>query len=287
MDFRIEKIERNDFPSQLLEIPQIPESLYIVGAPLDPDAFYLCVVGTRNNTTYGKDACERLIAGLAGFPIVIVSGLALGTDSIAHKAAIKAGIKTVSFPGSGLSEKVLYPASNLSLAKEILASGGSLVSEFEPSFLPTRWSFPKRNRLMAGICHATLIVEATEKSGTLITARLALDYNREVFAIPGPITSENSVGTNRLIREGATPVYESKHILEFFGLDNNAENFTKQLPLDLSEDELALLELLDEPHSRDDIVEMFDGPVHEINILLSAMEIKGLIKEEFGEIRRI
>ena len=287
MDFRIQKIERTDFPTQLLEIPQIPETLYIVGEPLNPDALYLCVVGSRNNTTYGKDACEKLITGLAGSPIVIVSGLALGIDAIAHKAAIKAGLKTIAFPGSGLSEKVLYPASNLSLAKEILATGGTLISEFEPSFKATQWSFPRRNRLMAGLSHAVLIIEATEKSGTLITARLALDYNREVFSVPGAITSPNSIGSNELIRQGATPVSESKHILEFFGLVESEENFTKALPLDLSDEELQILELLNESRSRDEIIDEFDVPTHEINILLSAMEIKGLIKEEYGEIRRI
>lgn len=287
MDFRIEKIERSEFPSQLLEIPQIPESLYIVGQPLDPDTLYLCVVGSRNNTSYGKESCEKLIAGLAGTNIVIVSGLALGIDSIAHKAAMKAGLTTIAFPGSGLSEKVLAPSSNLKLAKEILASGGSLISEFEPTFRATEWSFPKRNRLMAGISHATMIVEAVEKSGTLITARMALDYNREVFAIPGPINLPNSIGTNELIRQGATPVYDSKHILEFFKLGDDVKIKTKELPFDLSDDEHAILELLGEPRSRDDIIDEFEAPAHEINILLSAMEIKGFIKEEYGEIHRI
>jgi DNA processing protein len=287
MDFRIQKIERTDFPSQLLEIPQIPESLYVVGEKLDPDAFYLCVVGSRNHTTYGKDVCQKLIAGLAGSPIVIVSGLALGIDTIAHKTAINIGLKTIAFPGSGLGEKVLYPATNLSLAKEILASGGTLVSEFEPSFRATQWSFPRRNRIMAGICHAVLIIEAEEKSGTLITARMALDYNREVFAVPGPINSTNSIGTNELIRTGATPVFKSEHILEFFGLTNEEKNPAQELPLDLSDEEKQILEILNEPQSRDTIIDTFDVPAHEINILLSAMEIKGLIKEEYGEIRRV
>ncbi len=117
MDFHIEKIERADFPTQLLEIPHIPESLYIVGASLEPDALYLCIVGSRNHTKYGADVCEKLISGLTGTPIVIVSGLARGIDSIAHKSAIKAGLKTIAFPGSGLSEKVLSPSTSLSLAK--------------------------------------------------------------------------------------------------------------------------------------------------------------------------
>ena len=287
MDFKIEKIAREDYPSQLFEIPDIPQLLHIVGAPLDHDTFYLSVVGSRNNTRYGKDACEKLISGLAGSPIVIVSGLALGIDSIAHRTAIATGLKTIAFPGSGLSEKVLYPASNLSLAKEILASGGSLISEYKPDFRATEWSFPRRNRLMAGLSHATLIIEATQKSGTLITARLALDYNREVFAVPGPINSPSSVGANELIRQGATPVFESKHILDFFGLVDDGDIETQKLPLDLSEDEQSILELLTEPKSRDEIIESFEAPAHEINILLSALEIKGILKEEYGEIRRI
>lgn len=287
MDFRITKIERRDFPNQLLEIPQIPESLFILGAPLDKNVFYLCIVGSRNNTSYGKDVCEKLIAGLAGYPIVIVSGLALGIDSIAHKMALKYGLKTIAFPGSGLSEKVLYPRSNVNLAKEILANNGSLVSEFEPDFKATEWSFPSRNRLMAGISNAVLIVEAKEKSGTLITARMALDYNREVFAVPGSIISENSIGPNNLIREGATPVFTSEHILEFFGLLDKTSHKPLSLPLDLTDDEVAILELLDEPKTRDDIIREFETSAHEINIILSAMELKGLIREEFGEIRKI
>ncbi len=140
---------------------------------------------------------------------------------------------------------------------------------------------------MAGLSHATLIIEAQEKSGTLITARMALDYNREVMAVPGPINSENSLGSNQLIRLGATPILTSEHILEFFKLSDSNTPHTKPLPLDISDDELAILELLIEPRSRDAIIDEFDAPVHEVNILLSAMEIKGLIKEEYGEIRRI
>ena len=287
MDFRIEKIDRADFPVQILEIPNIPELLYSVGAPLEPNALYLCVVGSRNHTQYGADVCASLIEGLRGSPIVIVSGLALGIDSVAHRAALKAGLKTVAFPGSGLSEKVLSPRTNISLAKEILANGGTLVSEFEPTMPAQEWTFPQRNRLMAGISHAILIIEATQKSGTLITARLALDYNKEVMAVPGPIYAPTSLGCNQLIRQGATPVFSSEHILEFFGLSENSKPHTKQLPLDLSVDELAILELLTEPRSRDYIIDSFEAPTHEVNILLSALEIKGLLKEEFGEIRRI
>ncbi len=288
MDFRIEKIYPEDYPTGLLEIPDIPASLNIVGTPLDKNALYLCVVGSRNNTTYGKSALEELIAGLANTNIVIVSGLALGTDTIAHKLALKYGLKTVVFPGSGLGEKVLYPASNLALAKEILAAGGTLVSEYENNFHSMIWTFSRRNRLMAGLSHATLIVEAGEKSGTLITARLALDYNREVLVVPGPITSPVSIGSNRLLRQGAIPITKSEDILEVFGMKQKSLFSEKDIEMqNLSADEKEVLEFLIEPCSRDEILKCCGKPVNEINCLLSAMEIKGLIKEEMGEIRRI
>ena len=287
MHFVIEKIGLGDYPEGLKQIPDVPESLYIVGTPLTKDALYLAVVGSRSYTTYGKDVCEKLIAGLAGSGIVIVSGLALGTDTNAHRAAMRAGLKTVAFPGSGLGEKVLYPSTNLSLAKEILANGGTLISELPATTRAADWTFPRRNRLMAGLCKATLVIEAADKSGTLITARLALDYNREVLAVPGPITSDTSFGPNRLIRQGATTITCSEDILEVFVLQCSAAGEARRaLPLDLSLEEKQILELLTEPRSRDSILQEFDTPISELNSILSMMEIKGIIKEEFGEIRK-
>ncbi len=286
MDFYIEKIDPDRYPAGLLEIPDIPSYLYTVGAPLPTDGLFLSIVGSRNHTSYGADVCAKLIAGLAGTDIYIVSGLALGIDSVAHRSAIKAGLRTIAFPGSGLSERALYPATNLSLAKEILSHGGTLVSEFEPDFRATTWSFPRRNRLMAGIAHAILIIEAEDKSGTLITARLALDYNRDVLAVPGPITSSNSLGTNLLIKQGAIPVTSSRDILEIFGFKEQKLLGEKELDQELSDKERVLYNLLIEPISRDTLIEMLNEKAEEVNITLSVLEIKGLIKEEFGEIRR-
>ena len=288
MDFKITKVFRDEFPDQLLEIPDVPEALYYVGKPLPKDGLYLSVVGSRTHTTYGADACAKLIEGLRGSPILIVSGLALGIDSIAHRSALKAGLATIAFPGSGLSEGALYPASNLSLAKEILANGGTLVSEFEPSFKATQWSFPRRNRLMAGISHAVLVIEASDKSGTLITARLAIDYNCDLLVVPGPITSPTSIGANLLLKQGATPITRSEDILEAFGLQSIEKQETKQSELALlSEAEQEIIALLTEPRAREDIFAILGKPAHEINITLSSLEIKGLIKEEYGEVRRI
>ncbi len=288
MDFHIRTIGRDEFPPGLLEIPDIPKSLYIVGAPLDTDAKYLAVVGSRTNTTYGADACDMLIRGLAGSGIIIVSGLALGIDSVAHRSALKAGLKTVAFPGSGLSERAIYPATNLSLAKEILAAGGSLVSEFEPNAKAQDFFFPMRNRLMAGIAQAVLVIEAADKSGTLITAHLALDYSRELLAVPGPITSPTSLGTNLLIKQGATPVSRSADILEAFGI-KQAELFDEreQSVKHLSPDEQLIWNLLIEPLSRDEIITRSGLPTHQANSILSSLEIKNLIQETYGHVRRL
>jgi DNA processing protein len=144
----IDKLSPNVFPPQLLEIPEPPEQLYIRGVLPPENAILLAVVGSRKYSNYGKDVCEELIAGLAGFPIAIVSGLALGIDGIAHKAALKAGLATIAIPGSGLNDDVIYPATHFGLAQEILAAGGALLSEFEPDFRAAN-GHSKRNRIMA------------------------------------------------------------------------------------------------------------------------------------------
>ena len=287
VNFTIRKLPKEDLPRQLLEIPQPPAYIYMTGAPLPADGKYLAVVGSRQNSRYGQDACEKLIRGLEGSGIIIVSGLALGIDSVAHRAALKAGLHTVAFPGSGLGERTIYPKTNLSLAKEILAAGGTLASEYEAGEESRDWYFPARNRLMAGLSQCVLVVEAAAESGTLITATMALDYNKNVLAIPGPILSETSWGPNRLIRQGAIPITCTADILEAFGMKERSKPTQKALPIDLSDNELQVLELLAEPQTRDDIIDTFDIPAHEMNVLLSVMEIKGLIVEEFGEVRRV
>ena len=196
-NMKLSAISKNEFPaafSPLLEIPEPPEKLYYRGALPDDDTVLLAVVGSRKYSHYGKEACEQVVKGLRGYDITIVSGLALGIDSIAHRSALDAGLKTIAVPGSGLDDDALYPREHLQLAREIVEKGGALVSEYEPDFKATTWSFPRRNRIMAGLSKAVLVVEAERPSGTLITARLALDYGRDVFAVPGSIFSETSRG---------------------------------------------------------------------------------------------
>lgn len=281
-------LKQDKIPKALLEIPQPPNILYIRGTLPKEDIIYLAIVGSRKHTSYGKDICEKLITGLKGYPIVIVSGLALGIDSVAHRAAINAGLTTISFPGSGLDNDVLYPRSNIRLAQEIINSGGCLISEMKPNERAQIYSFPQRNRLMAGISKAVLIIEAEEKSGTLITARMALDYNRDVLAVPGSAFSSNSNGTNWLIKQGATPVINSNDILEALGFEIEKPKQTdEEKYADCGKDEMKIIELLREPMERDDLIRELGMNVSAANALLSIMELKELIKEELGEIKKI
>ena len=171
MDIR--ELARAKWPAQLLEIPQPPKRLWLRGSLPPAGTKYLAVVGSRAMTRYGQEACERLIAGLAGYPISVVSGLALGIDTCAHKAALAAGLHTLVLPGSGLDDAVLYPRSNRPFAKEILKAGGGFLSEYPPDESSRVYYFPERNRLMVGLSDAVLAIEAGAKSGTVFTARLA------------------------------------------------------------------------------------------------------------------
>ena len=282
----IKKLPKNKFPSALLEIPQPPEDLWFIGELPPEDLIYLSVVGSRKFTSYGREACEKIIAGLKGYPIVIVSGFAMGIDTIAHKKAMQVGLKTLVFPGSGLSAEAMYPKTNVRLMDEVVDTGGCLISEFEPDFKATQWSFPMRNRLMAGISKAVLIIEAEEKSGTLITARLTTEYNRDLLVVPGSIFSSNSKGTNRLLRAGAMPITSSEDVLEALGFEiPGKEEKQAKLFLDLLPEEKKIVDLLREPIARDDLIRAMKMPTPTANALLSVMEIKGLIKEELGEIR--
>lgn len=283
-----------EFPPALMEIPQVPEKLFLAGELPDPSQFYyLSVVGSRKYTSYGKEACERIIEGLAGYPIVIISGLAMGIDGIAHRAALDAGLRTVAVPGSGLDPAVIYPRTHLNLAREILENGGALLSEYEPDFRAAPWTFPQRNRIMAGLSQGVLIIEAEEKSGTLITARMALDYNRNVFTVPGPIFSATSKGTNNLLRQGATPITCAKDLLEEIGFIEQTfgESADSCLgpSLDLAlftPEEQAVLILLDEPLAREDILASLDTPPAQTLSILTVLEIKGVIQERMGKIER-
>ncbi|NCS99466.1 DNA-protecting protein DprA [Candidatus Parcubacteria bacterium] len=283
----MEILNPENFPLRLSEIPKPPGNLYYRGElPSWDDYIFLAVVGSRNYTNYGKNVTEKLIGSLAGKSVVIVSGLALGTDALAHKAALQNNLKTIAVPGSGLDNSVIAPRTNYALAQDILKAGGALISEFDPKFKAAPWAFPQRNRIMAGLAHAVLVIEAGEKSGTLITAKIANDYGRDVLAVPGSIFSESSKGANKLLHQGATPITCVEDLHEALGL--NVDSTQQELPLEnFTEKEIFVLRALREPKSRDDLISELSLPIYELNITLSMLEIKGVIKEDTGLIRRI
>src|SRR3989338_6463165 len=274
----------DDFPPLLNEISDPPKELCVRGEMPDPEKRWLAVVGARACTPYGRQAVDFLLGGLAGYPVVIVSGLAYGIDAEAHKAALKYGLTTVAVPGSGLDWKVLYPKANHGLAREILAAGGEMLSEEKPETAAADWTFPKRNRIMVGLSQATLVIEAKEKSGSLITAKLTTEYNRELLIVPGSIFSESSKGTHQFLKLGAAPATEPADILKALGLAD-ARRVNLEERTDLSGNEIKVLKLIASPISRDELIRNLDMPTTEVNVLLSAMEIKGLIVESLGVVR--
>jgi len=289
MDIR--ELPKKEWPGQLTEIPQPPKKLWMRGKLPPAGTKFLTVVGSRAMTRYGQEACQKLITGLAGYPISIVSGLALGTDTCAHKAALDAGLHTLVIPGSGLGDDVLYPRSNRPFAKEILAAGGGFISEYPPDEPSRVYYFPERNRIMVGLSDAVLVIEAGPKSGTLITARLASEYNRDLLCIPHRIGDPHAFGPHLFIRLGAALVSDPLHILEALKIPPRETSATAA-PTDLEDIELAIWNMLEEPRTRDEILRAGStsspqAGAGELLTALVALELRGLIREEFGAWRRV
>jgi len=272
------------------EIGKQPSHLYISGAPLpSDDNKFLCVVGARKYSDYGKEACDALIGGLRNYPVVIVSGLALGIDSLAHRAALENGLRTIAIPGSGLDRNVLYPPAHYNLAKHIIETGNTLLSPFEPDIFGSHWTFPVRNQLMAAMSHATLVIEGRERSGTLLTAAYTLELSRPVLIVPGSIFSDLSYGPHTLYRNGAIPVTNSKEILEALEFDTNTIESEKTSKLldrafkELPKDQQAILrELLYKPASSSALIEKFGLSPTQFNIIATQLELHGLVVESHG-----
>lgn len=281
MSKKLQFLYKKDWPKQLLEIPHPPKQLWIKGLLPPKSNKLLCVVGSRKLTNYGKEICRDLIKGLSGYPVSIVSGLALGVDALAHQIALENNLHCIALPGSGVDN--IHPKTNSQLAKKILENGGCLISELNPNEKPNKSTFPKRNRVMAGLSHAVLIIEATQKSGTMITAKLATDYNRDVLTVPGSIYSPNTEGPHYLIKNGATPITSPNDLLEALGFDIINKNlFSFESIKDISKEELNLLKILNEPKEREYLYIELGIPVNKVNELISLLEIKGLIKEISG-----
>lgn len=295
-------IDQKDFHThpllaRLLELHDVPSSLHIQGKLPDItlDEYgratprVLTIVGSRKNTAYGRHVVDTLLTSLQGHDVIIISGLAHGIDGLAHLGALKNNLTTIAIPGSGLDTKVLYPSSHIDLAKDIVGYDGALISELDPSTPAAPWTFPKRNRIMAALCDALLVIEAEEKSGTLITARLALELGRDIGAVPGEIFSPTAQGTNMLIHEGAYPITSSEDLHELLHVsqkkdDTTQENVsTKELP----PHESLLLELLREPSDKDTLLSMSKLSFEDFVFAFSSLEINGHIEESFGEVRRL
>ncbi|TSC83982.1 MAG: Uncharacterized protein G01um101413_785 [Parcubacteria group bacterium Gr01-1014_13] len=211
------------YPKLLKEINDPPFTLFIRGKLPNTNLPTLGVVGTRKFTAYGKSTCQEIVGPLVNKGIVIVSGLALGIDGIAHQIAVGNNGITIAVLGGGVDKRTVAPASHRDLAEKIIATGGAVISEYPPGFTPTVYSFPARNRIIAGLSLGTLVIEAAEKSGALITARCALDYNRDVFAVPHALNSPTGIGPNNLIKMGAKVVTQASDIIESLSLTTLGE----------------------------------------------------------------
>ena len=286
----IRELAQSEWPAQLLEIPQPPKRLWVRGALPPAGTKLLTVVGSRAITRYGQEACQKLIAGLAGYPISIVSGLALGVDTCAHKAALAAGLHTLVIPGSGLGDKVLYPRANRPFAKEILEKGGGFLSEYEPDAVSRVYYFPERNRIMVGLADAVLVIESGPKSGTLITARLAGEYNRDLLCIPHRIGDPHGFGAHLFLRLGATLVTEPLHILEALRIpprESDCATPGGARLQGLEDVEITIWNILEEPKTRDEILRAGGAGAGELLTALVSLELRGLIREEFGAWHRV
>lgn len=278
--------------SRLLELHDIPKQLHIKGnlPEITIDEYgrlsprILTIVGSRKNTAYGKAVLKSLVASLPQDEVIIISGLAYGIDSIAHKASLTNNITTIAIPGSGLSKSVLYPKAHYNLAEEIVEAGGCLISEFPEDTVATPWTFPARNRIMAALCDALLVIEAEEKSGTLITARLALELGKDIGAVPGDVLSSYAKGTNKLIRDGAYSILESEDLYSLLHLSKKEE---EKVAIELTEDEQLLLSLLAQPLPKDRLLSLSQMPLQTFLITISSLEMKKVVEETFGEVRRI
>jgi len=271
----------------LRETTKPPEKLFIRGASVDFQQIYtdanpiIAIVGTRRPTAYGKEVAFTLARDLALQGAVIVSGLAFGIDAAAHRGALEGSGRTWAVLGSGISN--IQPTYNRGLADDIMQHDGCIISEYEGMMEATKWTFPMRNRIVAGLSHAVIIVEAPIRSGALITARLALESNREVGAVPGEISSVQSLGTNALLREGASLIRDAGDVLELVGISATQKEKVDKL------DEIAqnILHSLDMPKTIDEIALAMGHDAHIVREHLTSLEIEGVIENKGGIFHKI
>ncbi|WP_417044733.1 DNA-processing protein DprA [Dysosmobacter sp.] len=312
LNIRILTLQDAAYPGRLKNIYDPPCLLYVQGRlPVFDEEVAVAVVGTRDCTPYGVTCAEKLGYGLTRGGAVVVTGLAKGIDAAATRGALRAGGVTAAVVGNGLD--VLYPPESRYLYEDV-AAAGAILSEYPPGTEPAGWHFPVRNRILSGLCLATLVVEAPERSGALITAGTALEQGREVFAVPGPIDAPTSVGCNRLIRDGGGLVSEawdllqeyearfpdklrpeeSRHQPSILGYQARQKTEPRPVPpsvslthndLSLTDDQITLLKALpeEEPMLVDDLIELTDLPTRRVLSALTVLEIEHLIEQHSGK----
>ncbi len=280
--YKVKVITRNDpaYPPRLKETYEPPPLLYARGSLIPEDEWAIAVVGTRRASVYGRQVTEEIAADLARNKITVISGLAKGVDSAAHRAALEAGGRTLAVAGCGLD--MVYPSDHVTLARQIMEHG-VLISEFPLGTRPKPEHFPQRNRIMSGMSLGVLVVEAGETSGALITARWALEQDREVFAVPGSIFSPHSRGANRLIQEGAKLVRNCADILEELNLTMAVQQLEMKEIVPTTDTEAQVLRYLSKEATHiDDLCRHSGLPIAAVSSTLTMLELKGLAKQAEG-----
>ncbi|MBT4753263.1 MAG: DNA-protecting protein DprA [Candidatus Marinimicrobia bacterium] len=273
----------DNFPMLLKKIYNPPLILYCKGQPLIHREDAVAIVGTRLFTPYGKIVTQKLALELNQSNISIVSGLARGIDTIAHRETVNFGGRTIAVLGSGLD--VIYPNDNIKLANDICEKG-TLISEFPLGTKPNRGNFPMRNRIISGLCHATVVIEAGNRSGAILTALNAVDQNRDIFAVPGRITDKQSIGSNRLIRNGAIPLFDGEQIIREINprLFNPVKSVQKAITIELTDKERAILENLGhDPVHIDELANSVDMNITSLLQILLTLEMKNAIQQIGGK----
>lgn len=271
----------DNYPPLLRRIPDAPPVLYVKGKlnPVDLQ-WAVAIVGTRRSTAYGRQVAEMLAGDLARNDVTIVSGMARGIDGVAHEAAIRAGGRTIGVLACGIDQ--VYPPEHANLARQVLDQG-ALLTETSIGSRPEAGNFPARNRIISGLTLAVIVIEAGQRSGALITADRALDQGRDVFSVPGSIFSRSSVGTNRLLQEGATMVQSAEDVLEALNLHMVAQQAEARVSLSKDPTEAAMLDTIShEPIHIDEIVQQMAMPVAQVSSVLAMMELKGMVRQVGG-----
>ena len=265
------------YPQRLKEIEQPPPVLYLRGELSTEDDWAVAIVGSRRVTPYGRQVTEEIASFLAANGVTVVSGLARGVDALAHKAALKAGGRTLAVLGSGVDR--IYPPENRALAEQMYEQGGVL-TDYAPGTPPEASNFPPRNRIISGLSMGVVVVEAGETSGALITAEFAADQGREVFAVPGNIFAPQSKGTNKLIQQGALPLLSVDDIMQRLNLTRVGQHKAARKVLPADDVEAKLLDAIGtEPLHIDEIRNQTDLPVEKVSSTLVMMELKGMVRQ--------